>query len=290
VGYQNLSQCLAELESRGELVRIAQEVDPNLEIAAIQRRVYQVKGPALLFTRVKGCPFPMAGNIFGTLGRAKFIFRDTLRTIENLVKLKVDPVALLKRPWSFTTLPRALRNAMPKKVSTGPVLAKQTSISSLPQLKSWPKDGGGYVTLPQVYTESIEKPGFAHSNLGMYRVQLSGGSYEPNEEVGLHYQIHRGIGYHHAQAIKAKVPFKVNVFIGGPPAMTIAAIMPLPEGLPEIFFAGILGGHKIKMVVRGNALPGTQGGKGFSSRKSYLALYHRGATTAGGFCFWGFYP
>jgi 4-hydroxy-3-polyprenylbenzoate decarboxylase len=255
LGYQNLSQCLADLESRGELVRIPQEVDPDLEIAAIQRRVYQVQGPALLFTRVKGCPFPMAGNIFGTLGRAKFIFRDTLRTIENLVKLKVDPVALLKRPWRFTTLPRALRNAMPKKVSTGPVLAKQTSISSLPQLKSWPKDGGGYVTLPQVYTESIEKPGFAHSNLGMYRVQLSGGSYEPNEEVGLHYQIHRGIGYHHAQAIKAKVPFKVNVFIGGPPAMTIAAIMPLPEGLPEIFFAGILGGHKIKMVVRGNALP-----------------------------------
>jgi 4-hydroxy-3-polyprenylbenzoate decarboxylase len=197
----------------------------------------------------------MAGNIFGTLGRAKFIFRDTLKTIENLVKLKVDPIALLKRPWKLAALPKALRNAMPKKVSRGPVLAKQTSISSLPQLRSWPKDGGGYVTLPQVYTESIDKPGFAHSNLGMYRVQLSGGSYKVNDEVGLHYQIHRGIGYHHAQAIKAKVPFKVNVFIGGPPAMTIAAIMPLPEGLPEIFFAGILGGHKIKMVARGNALP-----------------------------------
>ncbi len=255
MGYQNLSQCLAELESRGELVRITQEVDPNLEIAAIQRRVYQAQGPALLFTRVKGCSFPMAGNIFGTLGRAKFIFRDTLKTIENLVKLKVDPVALLRRPWNFAALPKALRNAMPKKVSTGPVLAKQSSISSLPQLRSWPKDGGGYVTLPQVYTESIDKPGFAHSNLGMYRVQLSGGTYKPNEEVGLHYQIHRGIGYHHAQAIDAKVPLGVNVFVGGPPAMTIAAIMPLPEGLPEIFFAGILGGHRIKMVAGGNALP-----------------------------------
>jgi 4-hydroxy-3-polyprenylbenzoate decarboxylase len=255
VGYQNISQCLAELESRGELVRIFQEVDPNLEIAAIQRRVYQVQGPALLFTRVKGCSFPMAGNIYGTLQRTRFIFRDTLKAIENLVKLKVDPVALLKRPWRFTTLPRALRNAVPKKVSTGPVLAKQTSISSLPQLKSWPKDGGGYITLPQVYTESIERPGFAHSNLGMYRVQLSGGSYKPNEEVGLHYQIHRGIGYHHAEAIKARVPFKVNVFIGGPPAMTIAAIMPLPEGVPEIFFAGVLGGHRMRMVAGGNAPP-----------------------------------
>jgi 4-hydroxy-3-polyprenylbenzoate decarboxylase len=255
VGYQNLSQCLAELESRGELVRISHEVDPNLEIAAIQRRVYQAQGPALLFTRVKGCAFPMAGNIFGTLNRARFIFRDTLKAIERLVKLKVDPVELLKRPWKFAGLPKALRNAIPKKISTGPVLARETNISSLPQLRSWPKDGGGYITLPQVYTESIANPGFAHSNLGMYRVQLSGGSFKPNEEVGLHYQIHRGIGYHHAQAIEAKVPLRVNVFVGGPPAMTIAAIMPLPEGVPELFFAGVLGGHRIKMASKGDELP-----------------------------------
>ena len=251
----NLAQCLADLESSGELVRITQEVDPNLEIAAIQRRVYQVQGPALLFTRVKGCSFPMAGNIFGTLNRARFIFRDTLRALERLVELKVTPVQLLRRPWKFTGLPKAMRNLVPKKVATGPVLAKETDILSLPQLRSWPKDGGAYITLPQVYTESMKKPGFAHSNIGMYRVQLSGGSYKPNEEVGLHYQIHRGIGYHHAQAISAKVPLRVNVFVGGPPAMTIAAIMPLPESVPEIFFAGVLGGHRIKMVARGDALP-----------------------------------
>jgi 4-hydroxy-3-polyprenylbenzoate decarboxylase len=197
----------------------------------------------------------MAGNIFGTLERARFIFRDTLRALEGLVKLKVDPLELLKRPWKFAGLPMALRNGIPKKVSTGPVFAKETNISSLPQLRSWPRDGGGYITLPQVYTESIKKPGFAHSNLGMYRVQLSGGSFKPDEEVGLHYQIHRGIGYHHAEAIEAKVPLKANVFVGGPPAMTIAAIMPLPEGIPEIFFAGILGGHRIKMVSRGDELP-----------------------------------
>ena len=255
MGYVNLAQCLADLESSGELVRITQEVDPNLEIAAIQRRVYQVQGPALLFTRVKGCSFPMAGNIFGTLNRARFIFRDTLRALERLVELKVTPVQLLRRPWKFTGLPKAMRNLVPKKVATGPVLAKETDILSLPQLRSWPKDGGAYITLPQVYTESMKKPGFAHSNIGMYRVQLSGGSYKPNEEVGLHYQIHRGIGYHHAQAISAKVPLRVNVFVGGPPAMTIAAIMPLPESVPEIFFAGVLGGHRIKMVARGDALP-----------------------------------
>jgi len=255
VGYQNLTQCLADLESRGELVRIPQAVDPNLEIAAIQRRVYQVQGPALLFTRVKGCAFPMAGNIFATPARIRFIFRDTLRTLERLVKLKVDPVELFKRPWKFASLPKALRNSIPKKVATGPVLAKKTSILRLPQMKSWPRDGGAYITLPQVYTESTERPGFAHSNLGMYRVQLSGGSYKPNEEVGLHYQIHRGIGYHHAQAINSKSPLKVNVFVGGPPAMTIAAIMPLPEGIPEIFFAGALGGHRIRMISKDNELP-----------------------------------
>ena len=255
MGYENLAQCLTDLESRGELVRITQEVDPNLEIAAIQRRVYRLQGPALLFTRVKGCGFPMAGNIFGTLSRARFIFRDTLKTLDRMVELKVTPMELLRRPWKFTGLPKVLRNLMPKKVATGPVLAKETDILSLPQLKSWPKDGGAFITLPQVYTESIDKPGFTHSNLGMYRVQLSGGSYKPNEEVGLHYQIHRGIGYHHAQAISAKVPLRVNVFVGGPPAMTIAAIMPLPEGVPEIFFAGVLGGHRINMVAGGDALP-----------------------------------
>ena len=255
VGYQNLSQCLAALESRKELVRIAQEVDPDLEIGAIQRRVYRAQGPALLFSNVKGCAFPMAGNIFGTLERTRFIFRDTLKALEGLVKLKVDPLELLKKPWNFSCLPKALRNAIPKKVATGPVLAKKTTILSLPQLRSWPMDGGAYITLPQVYSESIERPGFAHSNLGMYRVQLSGGKYKPNEEVGLHYQIHRGIGYHHAQAIKAKAPLKVNVFVGGPPAMTIAAIMPLPEGVPELFFAGLLGGHRIKMITTTTELP-----------------------------------
>ena len=255
MGYQNLSQCLADLESRGELVRITREVDPNLEIGAVQRRVYRAQGPALLFTNVKGCRFPMAGNIYGTRERIRFIFRDTLETLERLLRLKVDPLELLKRPWKFARVPKGLRHAIPKKVAAGPVLAKETNILSLPQLRSWPKDGGGYITLPQVYTESVEKPGFAHSNLGMYRVQLSGGTYKPNEEVGLHYQIHRGIGYHHAQAIEANVPLKVNIFVGGPPAMTIAAIMPLPEGVPEIFFAGVLSGHRVRMISRGKTLP-----------------------------------
>jgi 4-hydroxy-3-polyprenylbenzoate decarboxylase len=125
----------------------------------------------------------------------------------------------------------------------------------LPQLKSWPDDGGAFVTLPQVYSESAARPGFRRSNLGMYRVQLSGNSYRPNEEVGIHYQIHRGIGVHHAEAIERNAPFRVNIFVGGPPALTIAAVMPLPEGMPELSFAGLLAGRRIVMICRPGELP-----------------------------------
>ena len=93
------------------------------------------------------------------------------------------------------------------------------------------------------------------SNLGMYRVQLSGNRYERNREVGLHYQIHRGIGVHHAAALELKKPLRVNVFVGGPPAMTVAAVMPLPEGLSELAFAGALGGRRVPMATVGEKLP-----------------------------------
>ncbi len=90
---------------------------------------------------------------------------------------------------------------------------------------------GAFVTLPEVYTEHPDRPGFGQSNLGMYRIQLSGGQYVPNRQVGLHYQIHRSIGVHHAAAIRRGEPLRVNVFVGGTPAMMLAAVMPLPEGL-----------------------------------------------------------
>jgi 4-hydroxy-3-polyprenylbenzoate decarboxylase len=109
--------------------------------------------------------------------------------------------------------------------------------------------------LPQVYTEDADRPGWARSNLGMYRVQLAGNEYEPNREVGLHYQIHRGIGVHHAAAIRRREALRVNVFVGGPPAMTVAAVMPLPEGLPELAFAGALGGRRVAMVAPDGCLP-----------------------------------
>lgn len=255
MGYKNTRECLDALEARGELVRIDASVDANIEIGAIQRRVFQAGGPALLFTNVKGCRFPMAANIFGTKDRMHFLFRDTIELVARLMKLKLSPMEALKRPWKYLGAPKTAWHTMPKNVTWGPVLQNETTVSQLPQLVSWPMDGGGYVTLPQVYSESPEAPGYAASNIGMYRVQLSGNDFVPDKEVGLHYQIHRGIGHHHAQAINKNIPLRVNIFVGGPPAMTLAAVMPLPEGLAEIFFAGAMAGHRIPMVSREGALP-----------------------------------
>jgi 4-hydroxy-3-polyprenylbenzoate decarboxylase len=255
MGYRNLRECITDLERHGRLVRVEAEIDPNLEMAEIHRRVYQAKGPALYFARVKGCPFPMVGNLFGTLERTRFLFRDTLEAVRRLVELKIDPSAFWKRPWRYSGAPFAALHTLPRFVGGGPILKHQTTISKLPPLKCWPRDGGAFVTLPQVYTEDADRPGWRHSNLGMYRVQLSGNKYEPDREVGLHYQIHRGIGVHHSKALRKGRPFPVNVFVGGPPALTLAAVMPLPEGLPELAFAGALGGRRVRLVRAPNGLP-----------------------------------
>ncbi|GFO56273.1 3-octaprenyl-4-hydroxybenzoate carboxy-lyase [Geomonas sp. Red276] len=255
MGYRDLASCVADLERTGALRKIDVELSADLEIGSIQRRVYQAGGPALLFTRVKGSGFPMLGNLFGTLERTRYIFRDTLKGIEKLVEMKVDPRAVLKNPFSFISAIPAAWHLLPKTVGEGPILAHRTTVDKLPQLKSWPDDGGAFITLPQVYSESAASPGLRHSNLGMYRVQLSGGSYKQNEEIGLHYQIHRGIGFHHAEALEKGEPFKVNIFVGGAPSMTVAAVMPLPEGMPELSFAGLLAGHRIEMIARPGGLP-----------------------------------
>jgi 4-hydroxy-3-polyprenylbenzoate decarboxylase len=144
---------------------------------------------------------------------------------------------------------------LPKRCRGGAVLQNKTTIEKLPQLQCWPNDGGAFITLPIVYSENVSQPGLSNSNLGMYRVQLSGGKYEANREIGLHYQIHRGIGIHHALAIEQNKPFRVNVFVGGTPSMAIAAVMPLPEGMSELGFAGALAGHRIPMISQNSTLP-----------------------------------
>ncbi|MBM3992578.1 MAG: UbiD family decarboxylase [Planctomycetes bacterium] len=248
MGYPSLRACIADLERHGMLVRIDDEIDPFLEAAEIHRRVYQANGPAIFFTRVKGCRFPMVSNLFGTIERTRFLFRDMLDAVRHLVELKIDPANFWQDPWRYRDVPRTLWFLWPKYVSSGPILDATTTISELPHVVSWPRDGGAFITLPQVYTEDADRPGWRHSNLGMYRVQISGGEYQPDRQVGLHYQIHRGIGVHHSKAIRHGQPLRVSIFVGGPPAMALSAVMPLPEGMSELTFAGALGGQRVQLI------------------------------------------
>jgi 4-hydroxy-3-polyprenylbenzoate decarboxylase len=253
--YRSLRQCVDDLEKTGQLVRVAAPVDPNLEAAEIQRRVFRAGGPALLLTNVVGCRFPMLCNLFGTQARTQYLFRNSFERLRRLVSLQVDPADAMRRPRLYLKAPWSALLTRPRRVRSGPVLACETTIDQLPQLRSWPDDGGAYITLPQVYSEDPDSPGFDHSNLGMYRVQLSGGQFEPNREIGLHYQLHRGIAIHHAAALRRGAPLLVNVFIGGPPAMTVAAVMPLPEGMSELTVAGVLGGRRVPMICGRGHLP-----------------------------------
>jgi 4-hydroxy-3-polyprenylbenzoate decarboxylase len=253
--YRSLRAAVEDLRRHQHLIELTDEVDAHLEAAEIQRRVYLSQGPAVLFSNVRGCRFPMVSNLFGTLDRARFLFRDTIENVRRLIELKIDPNNFWRSPLRYYKAPLAALGMLPRRTRRGPVLAHEAQIGDLPQLKSWPEDGGAFITLPQVYSEDVRTPGMMKSNLGMYRVQLSGGQYERNREIGLHYQIHRGIGVHHTAALAAGKPFRVNIFVGGTPAMTLAAVMPLPEGMSELTFAGALAGHRIPMVHRSGALP-----------------------------------
>ncbi|MDB4533752.1 UbiD family decarboxylase [Vicingaceae bacterium] len=244
--YKSTLDCVNDLENHGHLVRIKEEVDPNLEMAAIQLRVFEQGGKAVLFENIKGCEFMAVSNLFGTLERSQFIFRNTFKKVQQLIELKNDPLKAIKSPIKNFSLGWMAKNALPKKVSRLPSYMKETTIDKLPLIKCWPNDGGAFITLPQVYSEDPAKENVMNSNLGMYRIQLDGNNYKLNEEIGVHYQIHRGIGVHQTKANKLGKPLKVSIFVGGPPSHTLAAVMPLPEGLSELTFAGSLGANRFK--------------------------------------------
>ena len=285
-----MEECLLDLEKNGQLVRIKEEVDPCLEMAAIHLRVYEAGGPALLFENVKGSRFRAASNIFGTLERSRFIFRDSLRAVQQLIALKNDPVKALKHPIQNAGAALAAIKALPlKDPANKPVLYHQLKISDIPRIQHWPMDGGAFVTLPQVYTEDADKPGIMHANLGMYRIQLSGNDYIQDQEIGLHYQLHRGIGVHQAKANSKGQPLKVSIFAGGPPSHTVSAVMPLPEGISEMTFAGVLGGRRFRytyddgfcistdadFVITGEVYPGENKEEGpFGDHLGYYSLRH----------------
>ncbi len=288
--YASLEACLLDLEKHGQLVRVKEAVDPYLEMAAIHERVYAQAGPALLFEQVRGSRFRAASNIFGTLDRSRLIFRDTLQAVQQLIDLKNDPMRALKKPWKHIDTALAAWKALPlRNPASKPVMHEQIKVSDIPQIHHWPMDGGAFVTLPQVYTEDIEEPGIMKANLGMYRVQLSGNQYVQDREIGLHYQLHRGIGVHQTKANKKGLPLKVSVFAGGPPSHTVAAVMPLPEGISEMTFAGVLGGRRFRyayddgfcistdadFVITGNVYPNENKPEGpFGDHLGYYSLIH----------------
>ena len=247
--YKSLEQALLDLEQAGMLKRIHAEVDPHLEMAEIARENFRQGGPALLFEHVKGSKFRAACNIFGSDERFNFLFRDGFKQTKAAVNFKANPVEFfknaLKSPGVLFKAVCAGLNSLPMR--SGCISDfEECSLQDLPQLVSWPLDGGAFITLPQVATRPSGNASIMQTNVGMYRIQISGNDYIQNEECGLHYQIKRDIARHHQKAIEEGRSLKVSIFIGGPPSHTFAAVMPMPENLSELLFAGMLGNRRFR--------------------------------------------
>ncbi len=249
MAYRSLAQAVADLERNRMLVRIPDKVDGHLEAAEIQRRAYAAKGPAILYERIRGSSVPCVSNLFGTLERARFLLRHGLENAKAAVRYRAEPgrIArdLARRPASLLRAAQAATHALPQRSLRPASQRLRIPLAEVPAITSWPEDGGPFITLPQVYTEDPPGGRPLRSNLGMYRIQLAGNDYT-DAEIGMHYQIHRGIGVHHTAARERGEPLRVSIFVGGPPAHTLAAIMPLPEGLSELLFAGMLGGRRFR--------------------------------------------
>lgn len=288
--HSSLRAAVNDLERHKRLIRISEEVNPDLEMAEIHRQIFEKQGPAILFERVKGSPFQAVSNIYGTFEQTAFLFRHTLEKVKRVIELKKDPLQALKNPLHYAGAPLTALSALPMKSRFGaPVTWGTTTIDQIPMVKGWPMDGGAFVTMPQVYTEDPDKRGPMNANLGMYRVQLSGNNYEMNREIGMHYQLHRGIGVHHEKYNRLDEPFLCSVFVGGPPSHAFSAIMPLPEGLSELTFAGMLAGRRFRytyrdghllssdadFVITGEILKGVKKPEGpFGDHLGYYSLTH----------------
>jgi len=244
MAYKSLHKCISDLEKKGEIRKVPEEINPDLDMATMHLDEFAKGGKSILFENVKGSKYKAVSNLFGTLDRSKFMFRDSLQIVKELIHIKINPISVFKHP--FKALSTALNGiyALPKKVRFKGF--KEIKIDEIPQIKCWKDDGGAFITLPQVYSEDPDNPNIMNSNLGMYRIQLSGNDYIINEEAGMHYQIHRGIGVHQKKANAKGEPLKISVFVGGPPAHTFAAVMPLPEGMSELSFAGVLGKRRFR--------------------------------------------
>ncbi len=243
----NLRQYLDILRRENELLVIDTEVDPYLEIAEIHRRVIARGGPALLFTKVKGSSFPVVTNLFGTNRRLELAFgtrpMDFVADLVRLAEQAMPPSLSTIRqaaPLALQALKIGLKNVRPGSAPILENLQQPARMTELPMLTSWHSDGGAFVTLPLVYTEHPD--GHGH-NLGMYRIHR----YD-DTTTGIHWQIHKGGGYHYCAAEQQNQSLPMTLYIGGPPALMLSAIAPLPEDIPELMLASLLQGKKLGMT------------------------------------------
>lgn len=245
--HKNLRTFIDQLWREKEIAEVSVEVDPHLELAEIHRRVVEEGGPALLFTRVKGSSFPVATNLFGTVRRMELAMGPRpeaiiKRAVQAMDRLMPPGFKTLwqERDWLLDVAKSGLRRVSPYNAPVLGACMENVNLRELPVLTSWQEDGGPFFTLPLVYTE---RPGSREHNLGMYRLQI-----HSENQTGMHWQIHKGGGFHYYEAEKRGQALPVTVFLGGPPALTIAAITALPEMLPELLYASFLLGDKINIV------------------------------------------
>ena len=243
--FADLRAFLDRLRADGDLVEIAAPVDANLEAAEIHRRVIAAGGPALFFTNITGADFPLVTNLFGTPRRAELAFGDRpLRLIKRLVHLA--ETLLPPTPgklWGARDVGLELARVGTRRQSSGPVLENVSTdvrLDRLPVVTCWPDDGGPFVTLPLVYTTHPERPGH---NLGMYRLHV-----HDRATTGMHWQIGKGGGFHYARAEARGQALPATVFLGGPPALILSAIAPLPENVPELMLASLIAGQRLPQV------------------------------------------
>ncbi len=243
--HKNLRTFIELLRRENDLIEIEAEVDPYLELAEIHRRIIEEQGKALLFKNVKNSKFPVVTNLFGTAKRIDLGFG---KKPQELVRKAVEMVEVLLPPkpkelWNYKNLALTALKLGTKKVSRAPVLEvsqNPVNLAELPILTTWQEDGGAFITLPLVYTES---PSSGKHNLGMYRIQR-----HDAQTTGIHWQIHKGGGFHYFEAEEKNYPLPVTIFLGGAPAMILSAIAPLPEDVPELVLASVLADGKIETV------------------------------------------
>jgi len=250
--FADLRAFIDQLRRDRDLVEISAPVDPVLEAAEIHRRVIAAGGPALLFTNVKGAAFPLVTNLFGTARRAELAFgRRPLELVKRMVHLAetiLPPTAA--KLWAARDVGAALLKVGTRRQSSGPVLdvvTRDVRLDRLPVVTCWPEDGGPFVTLPMVYTQHPDKPGH---NLGVYRMHVYDAA-----STGMHWQIGKGGGFHYARAEARGEALPVTVFLGGPPALILSAIAPLPENVPELMLASLIAGSKLPQAPGPNGHP-----------------------------------